>query len=230
MWYWPAGCPARNTPDAHQAECRGPRGGRQQDTGRPGLGVSAVRPQGLLEAEPGKGRHPSLSSGRSLPHVHAPVHAAIETPTPCPGRGPAGRAAADTSLLWASGSPVAPRRPHGAPGRTARTGPPAVRTAESGGRARHSSGPGAGRSGRPHRVLSMPHQMDTHTRNEQKCLMREYCREPGQASWRRPRPSWSQPHVTQDGASFSKPGVLSWGHFVPTQGTSGKGWRHLWLS
>lgn len=84
-----------------------------------------------------------------------------------------------------------------------------------GGRARHSSGPGAGRSGRPHRILSMPHQMDTHTRNEQKCLMREYCGEPGRASWRRPQPSWSQPHVTQDGASFSKPGVLSKGHFVP---------------
>lgn len=107
-------------PTRQSAEAREEAGSRTQ--GAQDCGVSAVRPQGLLEGEPGKGRHPSLSSGRSFPHVHAPVHAGIETPPPCPGRGPAGRAAADTSLLWASGSPAAPRRPHGAPGRTQRQG------------------------------------------------------------------------------------------------------------
>lgn len=220
--YQPAGASPGTPQTATRQSAGGPRGARQLGTGRPGrlCSVSAIRPQDLLEGEPSKGCHPSLSSGRFFSPRACTCPRRHRDATPCPGLRPADRATADacpplglrapfgaqqaswdrTPRSWCQSSCHRSPPVPSAQARSARAGPPAVRTAESGGKSpsqqRPGAGPRAGHSGRPHRVLSMLLPDGRSIRDEQKCLMREYCREPGQASWRRPHPSWSQPHLT----------------------------------
>lgn len=191
-------------------------------------------PRTFWRVSPARDAIPHCALQGSSPHMHTPVHAGSETQCPTQAADRQMEPRLTPALLWASGSPLVPSRPHGTrpPGagvkapaagahlapvpqaRTARARPPPVRTAESGGKGASQQRP----RGRPTcRALRQASQnpLDSPTRDEQKCLMTENCREPGQASWRRPHLSWSQPHLTQDGASFSKPGVLKRGHFVP---------------
>lgn len=89
--------PTRNTPNSHQAECRGPA--RRQAAGHrtPRTAVQCVcgQTQDLLEGEPGEGRHPSLRSASFFPpHAHTCPHRHRDA-MPCPGRRPADGAAAD---------------------------------------------------------------------------------------------------------------------------------------